>query len=74
MPAARGRLAGLLAAVLAVAAPAHITAASVSVPAGWLILAAEVTAAAALARLAVRVICRFRSSPWPRAVLAGGTR
>ena len=35
-------------------------------PAGWLILGAEVLAAAALAWLAVRVLRRFRSSPFPR--------
>ena len=38
----------------------------VQFPAGWLILAAEVVAAAVSARLAVRVLRGFRSSPFPR--------
>lgn len=59
-----------IALVLAVVSPLHVTAAlagtSVSFPAGWLILGAEVMAAVASGWLAVRVLRRFRSSPWPR--------
>lgn len=60
-----------LIAVLVVAiAPAHLRFAilgiPVSIPAAWLILAAEALTAAAAAWLAVRVIRRFRSAPWLR--------
>ena len=63
--------AALIALVLTLAAPVRVTllGSPVQFPAGWLILAAEVIAAAALAWLAVRGLRRFRSAPWPR--LAG---
>ena len=68
-----------LAAALVVAlAPAHVRFAvagvPVSVPAAWLILAAEVLAAAVTIWLAVRVIRRFRSAPWPRPQLPQAAR
>jgi hypothetical protein len=51
-------------------APAHIRFAivgvPVSVPAAWLILAAEFVSAAVTAWLVVRAIRRFRSAPWLR--------
>ena len=62
--------AALIALVLTVLAPVHVTAvlagAPVSFPAGWLVLTAEVLASAGLAWLAVRTLRRFRSAPWPR--------
>jgi hypothetical protein len=65
----------LLTALIVALAPAHIRFAvagvPVSVSAGWLILAAEVLAAAVTAWLAVRVIRRFRSAPWMRPVSGG---
>jgi hypothetical protein len=65
----------LLAVLLVAFAPAHIRFAvagvPVSVPAAWIILAAEVLAAAVIAWLAVRVIRRFRSAPWPRPAAGG---
>lgn len=68
----------LLAALVVMLAPVHVRFAvlgfPVSVPAVWLILAAEVLAVAVTAWLAVRVIRRrFRSSPCMRPV-AGGAR
>jgi hypothetical protein len=68
-----------LIAVLVVApAPAHIRFAvagvSVTVTAGWLIIATEVLAVAVIGWLAVRVIRRFRSYPGLRLVHAGGAR
>ena len=64
------RAAALLALVLTVAAPVRIVVtvlgSPVSFPASWLILGAEVLAAAVLVRLAVRVLRGFRSSPFPR--------
>jgi hypothetical protein len=42
------------------------------VPAAWLILAAEALLTIVLAVLVVRVIRRFRSSPWPRAIRPAG--
>jgi hypothetical protein len=66
----------LLAALIVALAPVHVRFAvagvPVSVPAAWLLLAAEGLLAAALAVLVVRVIRRFRSSPWPRLATAGG--
>jgi hypothetical protein len=60
----------LLAILIAALAPAHIRFAvagvPVSVPAAWLILAAELLAAAVTAWLVVRAIRRFRSAPWLR--------
>jgi hypothetical protein len=60
----------LIAALIVALAPAHIRFAiagvPVSVSAGWIILAAEGLAAAVTIWLAVRVMRRFRSSPWPR--------
>jgi hypothetical protein len=57
--------------VLTTLAPSRITVAvfgcAVSVPAGVLILAAELIAAAGTAWLAVRCLRGFRSSPYPRA-------
>ena len=57
----------LLVALVVTLAPAHIRFAvlgfRVSVPAVWLILAAEVLAAAVTIWLAIRVIRRFRSAP-----------
>jgi hypothetical protein len=45
------------------------------VPAAWLVIAAEVLAAAAAGWLAVRAVRRFRSAPWLRAAFpAGGWR
>ena len=65
----------LLAALIVTLAPAHIRFAvagvPVSVPAAWLILAAEILAAAVTAWLAVRVIRRFRSSPCMRPAAGG---
>jgi hypothetical protein len=65
----------LLAVLVVALAPAHVRFAvagvPVSVSAAWLILAAEVLAAAVIAWLAVRVIRRFRSAPWPRPVAGG---
>ena len=68
----------LLAVLVVALAPAHIRFAvagvPVSVPAVWLILAAELAAAAGGTWLAVRVIRRrFRSSPCMRPI-AGGAR
>lgn len=64
----------LLALIIALA-PAHVRFAvagvPVSVSAGWLILAAEVLAAAVIAWLAVRAIRRFLSAPWPRPTAGG---
>ena len=60
----------LIALLVVALAPAHVRFAvvgiPVSVPAVWLILAAEILAAAAGLWLAVRVIRRFRSAPWVR--------
>jgi len=68
----------LLAALIIALAPAHIRFAvagvPVSVPAAWLILAAEVLAGAVTIWLAVRVIRRFRSAPWVRPQLPQDTR
>ncbi len=68
--------AALIALVLTVATPLHITGVLagllVSFPAGWIILAAEVLTAGALVWLAVRVLRGFRSSPFPRPVPRGG--
>ena len=66
-----------LLAVLAVTlAPAHVRVAFLSipvpVPAAWLRLAAENLVTAVLAVLGVRVIGRFRPTPWPRPVFGGG--
>jgi hypothetical protein len=65
----------LLAVLIVALAPAHIRFAvagvPVSVSAAWLILAAEVLAAAVIAWLAVRVIRRFRSAPWLRPAAGG---
>jgi hypothetical protein len=66
-----------LIAVLVVAlAPAHVRFAvagvPVSVPAAWLILAAEALAVTVTVWLAVRAIRRFRSAPWMRPIAAGG--
>ena len=68
--------AALVALVLAITAPVRlgvmILGFPVSFPAGWLILAGEVLAAAAPARLAIRLLRRFRSSPWPRSTWPAG--
>ena len=60
----------LLVLVVTTAAPSHITFAvlglTVSLPVAWLILAGELLVAAVLIWLAVRVLRRFRSSPFPR--------
>ena len=60
----------LFAVLVVTLAPAHIRFAvlgvPVSVPAAWLILAAEFLAAAVTAWLVVRAIRRFRSVPWLR--------
>jgi hypothetical protein len=65
----------LLAVLLVALAPIHVRFAvagvPVSVPAGWLILAAEILAAAVSVWLAVRVIRRFRSAPWMRPIAGG---
>jgi hypothetical protein len=55
-------------ALVLIVAPLRVTlpGAPVSFPAGWLILAAEVLAAAATGWLAVRFARGFRSSPNPR--------
>jgi hypothetical protein len=85
MPAARsvvalaapGRCAvkALLVALAVAVAPAHVRFAvagvPVSVPAAWLILAAEILTAAVTVWLAVRVIRRFRSAPWMRPTAGG---
>jgi hypothetical protein len=61
----------LLAFVLSVTAPMHLTVTAlgvrVCVPVPWLILAAEVLAVAGLTWLLVRRLLAFRSSPYPRA-------
>jgi hypothetical protein len=66
----------ILAVLIVALAPAHIRFAvagvPVSVPAAWLILAAEALLTIVLAVLVVRVIRRFRSSPWPRAIRPAG--
>ena len=63
--------AALIALVVTVAAPAHVRFVllgyPVSVSALWLVAAAELLAAAGTAWLAVRLIRRFQSSPYPRA-------
>ena len=60
----------LLVLAVTTAAPSHITFAvlglTVSLPVAWLILAGELLVAAVLIWLAVRVLRRFRSSPFPR--------
>ena len=60
----------LLAVLLVAIAPAHVRFAilgiPVSIPAAWLILAAEFLAAAGTAWLVVRAVRRFRSAPWLR--------
>ena len=60
----------LLAVLVVALAPVHVRFAvlgvPVSIPAVWLILAAESLAAAVGLWLAVRVIRRFRSAPWIR--------
>ena len=60
----------LLAVLLVAIAPAHLRFAilgiPVSIPAAWLILAAEILTAAVTAWLVVRAIRRFRSAPWLR--------
>jgi hypothetical protein len=60
----------LLAALIIGLAPVHIRFAvagvPVSVSAAWLILAAEVLAAAVTAWMVLRVVRRFRSTPWLR--------
>jgi hypothetical protein len=65
----------LLAVLIVALAPAHIRFAvadvPVSVSAAWLILAAEVLAAAVIGWLAARVIRRFRSAPWLRPAAGG---
>ena len=65
----------LIALVLTTIAPSHVTFAilglSFSFPAAWLILAAEVLAAA-VTWLAVRMVRRFRSSPGPRPAFPAG--
>ena len=66
------------AALVVAVAPAHVRFAvlgvPVSVPAAWLVLAAEVLAAVVTTWLAVRVIRRFRSAPWVRPQLPQDTR
>ena len=60
----------LLVALIVALTPAQVRFAIVGVPvslsAAWLILAAEILAAAVTAWLVVRVIRRFRSAPWLR--------
>lgn len=64
--------AALIALAVTAVAPAHIRFAilgiPVSLPAIWLVAAAELLAAAVTIWLVVRAIRRFRSSPQPRAV------
>jgi hypothetical protein len=66
----------LLVALVVTLAPVHIRFAiagiPASVPAAWLILAAEILTAVVTAWLAVRMIRRFRSAPWPRPVATSG--
>jgi hypothetical protein len=66
----------LIAVLIVALAPVHVRFAvlgtPVSVPAVWLALAAEALLTIVLAVLVVRVIRRFRSSPWPRAVRPAG--
>jgi hypothetical protein len=63
--------AALLALLLAVV-PAHVRFAilgvPVSVPGGWLIVAAELVTSAGVTWLAFRAARRFRSAPWMRPV------
>ena len=60
----------LIALLVVALAPAHVRFAvagvPVSVSAAWLILAAEILTAAVGTWLLVRLIRRFRSTPWPR--------
>jgi len=60
----------LIAALIVALAPVHVRFAvagvPVSVPAAWLLIAAEVLAAAVTAWLVMREIRRFRSAPWLR--------
>jgi hypothetical protein len=62
--------AALVALVLAITAPLRLGVTvlgfPVLLPAGWLVLGAEVLAAAVLTWLAVRALRRLRSSPFPR--------
>ena len=62
--------AALVALVLTITAPLRLGVTvlgfPVSLPAGWLVLAVEVLAAAVLIWLAVRALRRFRSSPFLR--------
>jgi hypothetical protein len=62
--------AAVVAFVLSVTAPMHLTVAAlgvrVCVPVPWLILAAEVAAFAGLVWLIVRALRSSRSSPYPR--------
>ncbi len=66
----------LLAALIVTLAPVHLRFAvagfPVSVPAVWLILAAEALAVIVTAWLAIRVLRRrFRSAPWMRPIAGG---
>jgi hypothetical protein len=66
----------LLAALIVALAPVHVRFAvagvPVSVPAVWLILAAEALAVIVTAWLAIRVLRRrFRSAPWMRPIAGG---
>jgi hypothetical protein len=68
----------LIAVLIVALAPAHVRFAvagvPVSLPAAWLILAAEALAVVVIAWLAIRVLRRrFRSAPWMRPV-AGDAR
>ena len=66
------------AALVVALAPAHVRFAVLGVPvsvsAAWLILAAEILAAAVTIWLAVRVIRRSRVAPWPRPQLPQAAR
>lgn len=69
----------LLAFLFLAALPAHVRIAvagtGITVPAGVLVLAAEIAAAVPAVWLATRAIRRFRSSPWFRMALTpGGAR
>ena len=68
----------VLAVLIVALAPSRITFGvlgfTVSLPAGWLILAAELLASGAAVWLVIRAARRFRSSPFVRPAFAGGAR
>lgn len=62
----------IIALVLGVIAPLHVTLGPVSMPALWLLAAVEALASLGSVWLAIRLIRRFRSRPWTRSALVTG--